>query len=534
MSKGVWYYSLEKYYLFIRSQLPNSIMKRKLKKIKALFITYLVVNIPLRIMKLLFACFLKIGNKCCSCLCFIFLIPPLINLPLICSIIGLSSNQSDNNDYVDYTIGLSFPSGLIFILFIFDCAHLGYSLLHIFVPFSKKPEYICSSCDCGTGNNALKNKKNEIKKNIKEVKDDIEKTKIERENLEKILEKTAFEIRKLNVYNETKILNLFIKRKYQLKIKIYNEIDDKIELLKEKLNKRKEQLEEVKNSLNSKKSPEQYSFLNGNKIKLNIIYLDENINGFEDFSASYEFFKLLKNSIDGVFFGIKNEEDFHFIKVQLPEEFKFVLIYASNDKYKAKEFLESYHSMFLSILIFTIDENEFDNLGEYKNIISIESNYISLLSKLVKLEQIYDETLINDFKPYDLNLYSDYLRNIKIKKCHLEILNNTLLSQDLNNINNMEFKTGLSNNQYSDFISFLDNLDDGENNSIQIEEKKEKEFIINRDLIRKRDKEREKKNNNDECDIRIEPKIQLNMVNNEQDNDNFDIIFQKQFLILIL
>ena len=117
------------------------------------------------------------------------------------------------------------------------------------------------------------------------------------------------------------------------------------------------------NSLNSKKSPKQYSFLNGNKIKLNIIYLDENINGFEDFSASYEFFKLLKNSIDGVFFGIKNEEDFHFIKVQLPEEFKFILIYASNDKYKAKEFLESYHSMFSDILIFTIDENEFDNLG---------------------------------------------------------------------------------------------------------------------------------------------------------------------------
>ena len=63
------------------------------------------------------------GNKCCSCLCFIFIIPPSINVTLIVSIISLSANQDDNNEFserIDYTIGLSFPSGLILILFIFD------------------------------------------------------------------------------------------------------------------------------------------------------------------------------------------------------------------------------------------------------------------------------------------------------------------------------------------------------------------------------------------------------------------------------
>ena len=194
--------------------------------------------------------------------------------------------------------------------------------------------------------------------------------------------------------------------------------------------------------------------------------------------------------MDGVFFGIKNEEDFHFIQVQLPEEFKFVLIYATNNKNKAKDFLESYHSKFSDILIFTFDENEFGNLEEYKNIISIESNYISLLSKLSKLERQYDEKLINDFKPYNLNLYSDYNLNNQIKKCHLELLNNTLLSKNINNINNREFKDGLNNSQYLDFISFLDNLDDGEKKT-QTDEKKE--FIINRDLILERERKRKKK-----------------------------------------
>ena len=230
-----------------------------------------------------------------------------------------------------------------------------------------------------------------------------------------MIENTAYEIRKLNAYNETNIFNLFIKRKYQLKIKIYNEIDNTIESLKEKLNKRKDKLEEIKNSINTDISLKNNSPFDGNKIKLNIIYLDENINAFEDFSASYEFFKILKKSVDRVFFGIKKEEDFHFIKVQLLEEFKFELIYAVNNKYEAKRFLDSYQSMFSDIFIFTIDKKEFDNLEEYKNIISIESNYISLLSKLSKLERLYDEKLINDFKPYNLNLYSDYLKIIKFK-----------------------------------------------------------------------------------------------------------------------
>ena len=523
------YYLPEKYYLFKRSQIPDSHMKKQLKTIKTIFLIYLIVNIPLRLMKLIFACFLKIGTKCCSCLNFIFLIPPTVNLALISSIMALSPNNGNENSgqYIYYTIGLSFPSGLIYILLIFDTTNLGYALFHLFQPFSIEPEYICSYCGCGNEKDndiyAGKNKKSEIKKNIKEIKSEIKKTEQERENLEKSLEKIVYEIRKLNAYNETNVLNLFIKRKYQLKIKTYNEIDKEIEELKDKLNKRKEKLQEMKKSFDD--SEKKNYFFYGNKIKLNIIYLDENINAFEDFSPSYEFFKFLKNSVDGVFFGIKNEEDFHFIQVQLPEEFKFVLIYATNNKNKAKDFLESYHSKFSDILIFTFDENEFDNLEEYKNIISIESNYISLLSKLSKLERQYDEKLINDFKPYNLNLYSDYNLNNQIKKCHLELLNNTLLSKNINNINNREFKDGLNNSQYLDFISFLDNLDDGENKT-QTDEKKE--FIINRDLILERERERERKNDNDFCDIRIEPKnknrYELRMNNNNEDSIDINVV----------
>ena len=67
------------------------------------------------------------------------------------------------------------------------------------------------------------------------------------------MEKIVYEIRKLNAYNETNVLNLFIKRKYQLKIKTYNEIDKEIEELKDKLNKRKEKLKEMKKSFENKK-----------------------------------------------------------------------------------------------------------------------------------------------------------------------------------------------------------------------------------------------------------------------------------------
>ena len=111
----------------------------------------------------------------------------------------------------------------------------------------------------------------------------------------------------------------------------------------------------MKKEYNKKIFPEINSLLKGKKIKLNCIYFDENINAEEDFCSSYEFFKLLKNSIDGVFFGIKNEEDFYYLNMQLPEDLTIVLIYAINNKENANEFLNSYHSKFSDIIIFTFD-----------------------------------------------------------------------------------------------------------------------------------------------------------------------------------
>ena len=121
----------------------------------------------------------------------------------------------------------------------------------------------------------------------------------------------------------------------------------------------------------------------------------------------------------------------------------------------------SYHSKFSEIFIFTIVPKEFNDLKNvYKNIISIESDYDSLSLKLIKIKENYVDKN-NIYKPYDLNLYSDYLYNDQIKQCHKMLLDNTLLGGDLNKLTQSEFKKGLTKEEYLELVSFIDDFDDG-------------------------------------------------------------------------
>ena len=82
------------------------------------------------------------------------------------------------------------------------------------------------------------------------------------------------------------------------------------------------------------------------KINLNIIYFDKFIDGGDDFSGGYEFFKILKNSTNGIFFGVKTKEDLKYLKGQI-NDFKFILVAPITER--DFPFLEIYYSHFSHI-----------------------------------------------------------------------------------------------------------------------------------------------------------------------------------------
>ena len=537
------YYKPEEFHLFKRIKIHNENVNNNFDKIKRLFIAYLIVNPILRIIKLLFSCFLDIGRGCCkgccSCLNFIYFLAGAINFSLaLCILIFSSNNSDDNNDnsyntnsnydynnkdddidgFYNHLYGLKYPIKLIFPFFILETYNISSSLLLYFKPFTKPPSTICGcgadSSDSSEINDSLIREKNEIKEKINLAEEKVKKCYSEKNELNKLLEQAIYAERMLNVNEKKKILNIYSKRKLTIKLEEYYNINDKMTELQNKLNERKAELEQLKSNYNEKILPELNSLFNGKKLKLNCIYFDENINAEEDYSSSYEFFKILKNSIEGVFFGIKSEEDFYYIDVQIPEDLKFILIFSTNNVQKANEFLNSYHSKFSDIFIFTIDPKEFNDLKNvYKNIISIESDYDSLSLKLLKLKENYVEKN-NIYKPYDLNLYSDYLNNDLIKQCHQILLDNTLLGGDLDKLKKSEFKKGLSKEEYLKFVTFIDDLDDGtpkEKNENQqfnvdhniIKDEEEEDIEI---CLKKKDKKEEK---NDRI-ISIKVKIIMN------------------------
>ena len=113
--------------------------------------------------------------------------------------------------------------------------------------------------------------------------------------------------------------------------------------------------------------------------------------------------------------------------------------------------------------------------------------------------------LIN-LKPYNLNLYSDYISNKNIKKCHIELLKNTSL-YNYTNLENCkgELLKGLNEDEYDNFISFLDDLE-------EITDKPTPEKEINIDEIKI-----DENDDNKKCVIEI---IEKEVNNNE--NDNFE------------
>ena len=287
-----------------------------------------------------------------------------------------------NNSITKYSEGLYFPEQSLLVLFVLEITSF-YCIFLNFSSFEKSPSF----CSCDKSSDKSENdeynkiiinkkmKKQELLNNIKKIQNEIKNDILEREKNQKKLEENTIEIKGIYINKEKIIYNLYLKRKYEIIINAYNNIDNEIEECKNKLKKRKDELEKLQNFVkDTKKLSEIYTLLDGKKLKINCIYLDKNINGEEDFSSSYEFFKLLKNSIDGVFFGIKDVKDLHLLLAQ-PTEFKFILIYAGDDSEDDLNFFQNYHSKFAEIIIFAIDKNEIVKLKEFNNVIAVESDY---------------------------------------------------------------------------------------------------------------------------------------------------------------
>ena len=525
-NNDIEFYDPETFYLYSRTKITDKAISH-IKTIRQLYISFLVLDIAFRIIKLLCACFLKVGDNCCNLLYFIFFFSKLISISLFASIVFLLDPLIDNDKKYFEDSSFYFYNPLILI---FESWHFIFCLCLNFQMFSKDPNY-CYCCksdneDYSETKKSKKNEKNKIEKEIEKIKNEINLCDSENKELNKSLDKIEYEKKILNVNKEKIIVNSLNLKILKLKLNRYKNIDNLIEQTKEKLNERQKKLEEIKNDLNKKIFSLINNLLNGKKLKLNCVYLDEKINAADKFCPSYDFFKLLKNTIDGLFFGIKKQDDFKFIDGQLPHDFKFVLIYSNNDKEKTQFFLDSYNSRFSHILIFTFDKNEFNDLNNNEKVISIESDYNSLLSKLMELDYSCDKDTAQ-YRPYNLNLFSDYENNEIIKKCHLELLYNTSLNTNSDKLKDKEFQKGLNEKDFLNFVSFLDNdLDDGTptgiekiKNKIQ-QNQKNQQFKIRRDIMR--DEEEEKREEKDDIKLNINKINKIEIRQRDDDINNYN------------
>ena len=497
----------ETYYLYKRILIPNNSIKNNVLLLKKLNIPFHVLILLLLISKFIFACFLKIkpNECCCNKFRLIFLFIDIINSALELTMTFISVEK----DKINYLDGTNYSEILQVFLTIFSLEILFIGPCSNYKSFLKKPNY-CSCCNSNDDeySNEIENKTkkiNQILENIQKMKNEINFINLEKEKKEKELEDIILKMRKINVNNEKITYSLYLKSSYEIKINIYNDIENELGKIKEILQKRKIILEKLENLYKKEIFKEEINdILEGNKLKINLIYFDKNINAFEEYNSSYEFFKFLKNSIEGVFFGIKTVEDLNFVNIQLPNDFKFILIYSGDDD--DFNFFEKYHNKFSDILIFTIDPDEIIELRKIENIRCIENDYYSLLLKLKNIMVTYNEELSNKFKPYNLNLYSDYISNKNIKKCHIELLKNTSL-YNYTNLENCkgELLKGLNEDEYDNFISFLDDLE-------EITDKPTPEKEINTDEIKI-----DENDDNKKCVIEI---IEKEVNNNE--NDNFE------------
>ena len=419
---------------------------------KKIMTSILFLNPALRLIKIfLLSCLTVNDSGFCTLINLFFLIIHAINAALFLALIIYYIKLPDE----DYTL-VSIQIALVILEFF--CLILG--IVINYKPFSDKPNFscYCDWCDKDIEEQKIeeiKEGKGKISKEIENIKQEYNDYKLEMDKNQKNLENILFEIKKINAEKEEINYKLYLNREHKKEYDRYNNLPNELTKMETMLQKRLEELEKLKEMYDKKKLvSNKFSYNEKNKLDLNCIYYDGNINAADCKSSEYEFFKFLKYSINGVFFGIKKKADLRFIKVQLPQDVKFILIFHGNDD--DFPFLQTYHSYFSHIIIFNNDKDEIIKLKKLNNIYAIESDYKNIFLRLKEINIQFNEKNIKKYKPRNLYLLDDYIENNNIRKCQLEILKYTFLDKDLNNIKNISTQ-GLTENEFDNFIKFIDN-----------------------------------------------------------------------------
>ena len=170
--------------------------------------------------------------------------------------------------------------------------------------------------------------------------------------------------------------------------KLNEDEKEEIEKLHQKINEMDEDFNNLQASIQTQKDLKMYN-IQSLKLEINCIYFDPSIDGEKD-SSGFQFFKFLKNSIKGIFFAIKSENDLDNLLSEIGKKLKFVLIIKDSDYYNYLN--QGFSEYFSSVIIF-----------------SIKDQYDSIIEKLKEIEksdnQIFDNDLMKKYKPYKLILY---------------------------------------------------------------------------------------------------------------------------------
>ena len=470
---------------------------------KIIMKSIIIINPVLRLLKIFLISYIKASKNCFNSINVLSLIIHTINIALFLVITIYYRKLPDEDESLD-----AIHVSLVVLEFI--CFFLGITMHYDFL--LDEPNCHCF-CDCINEDSEKKKIEKVIPKMFKDLNiknEENEQYKLEIDKNKKTLENVLFEIKQLNAEKEENNYKLYLNRKHKSEYNIYKNL--KTELIKKEniLQKRAQELEKLKEIYDKNKSINRFPYNDINKLNLNCIYFDRDINAADYLSSGYEFFKFLKNRVDGIFFGIKEKGDLRFIEVQLPKNIKFILIIHGNDD--DFPFLQTYHTYFSHIIIFNNDKDDIVNLKKFKNIYAIESDYKNIYLRLKEINIEFNEKNIKKYKPRNLYLLDDYIGDNNIRKCQLEILKNTFLDRDLNNINNISTQ-GLTKNEVDNFIKFINN-DLKEIKDIDGDEKIDIEDISD-------DEEEEEKNHNINNNIIYRNNNNLNVIE-IKDNDDID------------
>ena len=462
VKNNIGYYKPEYFQLYRINNIKDITSTRTKKNIiygRNLFLAFFIINIILRTIKLIYFCFLEIKNHeaYCSCFNLIIFIIHIINFSFIIALITILY-KIVRLDFFYGILSLEIFGLIIGTIFSYGIFFSDEKPLDDdfddFDDFDDNCTCECETVYCIACCSILRKKIT-----LKKVQKKIEKIDHAINDNKKFLLEVNEEIeRKINA----KKLNQIHYNNLQKNLNKLKDIQNKN---KDILNLRNNELEKLKDNIEVQKELKKF---NEQKLKLDIncIYFDTTMDGGEESSSGYQFFKFLKNCITGVFFGIKNEEDLVNLLSGLDAKFKFVLIFKGIDK--DKYLIESYSQYFSHIIIFSDDSSEIEELEYIENVMSIENEYEQVIEKLkiiIEESNKKDIKYITKYKPYKLILFSDYII-YNCKKYHLELLKNTILNQEVENIDPEIFFQGLTEEEYKDFISFINNLEtvnDGNN-----------------------------------------------------------------------